>query len=101
MERNIMENEPIAICAHCKKTLTASEIKLSVKGNLIKWDERQERSNVVLDYCIDGAREIEQTFQMTLRKAAEREEAIRQMDALDKLQRGMNKKNGLPTGLPT
>jgi hypothetical protein len=87
--------EPIAICQHCRKALTPSEIKLTVRGNIIAWEERQEKSNITLDYCADGKREFEDTQAMTIRKAVNREEELRQMDALDKLQQEMNKKNGV------
>jgi hypothetical protein len=96
------DEQPITICTHCMKALTPSEIKLTIRGRAISWDERQEASDVTADYCATGKEEFERAHKMTLRNAAEREESIRQMDALDKLQMGMNKKNGvIPPGQPT
>jgi hypothetical protein len=96
------DNELIAVCAHCGKAMTAKEIKLTVKGDLIAWDERQERSNITLDYCLDGKIAFEQIEKRSIRDARNREEELRQMDALDKLQKEMNKKNGaVPVGKPT
>ena len=96
------EHELIALCAHCGKALTAPEIKLTVKGNLIAWDERQERANVTRDYCLAGKVEFEKIQKRSIRDARNQEEEIRQMDALDKLQKEMNKKNSVvPAGRPT
>jgi len=95
------EEEAITICTHCMKSLTPSQVKLTIRGRAISWDDRQETNDVTADYCAIGKEEFERAHKTTIRNAEKREETIRQMDAMDKLQAAMNKKNSIPTGLPT
>jgi hypothetical protein len=79
---------PITVCAHCRKPLTAFEVKATFEGMLTVWDSREKRSGVTLDYCADGLREVEEAIQTSIRDALERDEKIRAMDAEDKLKIG-------------
>lgn len=85
METPQKPEAPITVCAHCRKPLTAFEIKATFEGTLTVWDTREKRSGVTLDYCADGLKEVEEAIITSIREAKEREDKICAMDAEDKL----------------
>jgi hypothetical protein len=97
-------NKPITVCAcGCGRALTAQEIKLTIEGNIIEWDGRKQMKCVTLDYCSIGKELVENSLKKSIREVVDTEEKLREIDALDKLQREMNKQNQhpVPSGLTT
>jgi len=98
------DDKPITVCAcGCGRALTAQEIKLTIEGNIIEWDGRKQVKCVTLDYCSIGKELVEKSLKTNIRDAVDTEDKLKEMDALDKLQREMNKQNKhpVPSGLTT